>query len=276
MFSKTLLAIALSSVLLADSPFKIVVSKSKDKIYESKPFVSKKECTLKGDKYIFAANECINYNYVEGDNENELTIFFPAAWPVDTNVLNRYSTFIEDLNLETDITTAVVALPGYNDSSTNKFTPIKLKENKDLILKKEFISFVSELVKNLKKKHSAKKVNFIGHSSGAMIGALLSGYSPKLVSKYILAGGRYDQVAEDDNQDFLTVEKALNRMSKDTQTLLIFGSKDLVSKPKVSKKYYDLAKKRDLNIKIVEVLNSPHFNLEQKEKSLKEIAVFLL
>lgn len=272
-----LITLLFSSLFSQESKvlFNITVGKAIETVYKQKPYVSENECIQKGENFIFAGGECINFISSEGYKEDEITIFFHAAYPIHSNVLNIYSTFVEDLSMETDITTIAVALPGYSGSSTNKFTPIILNKNKDLILKKDFILFVGNLIENLKEKFGAKKINFIGHSSGAMIGALLSGDSPKLVNKYILAGGRYNQIAKNDNEDFLSVKKVLSNINKNTRVLLLYGTKDKISEPIISKEYYSLSKEKDLNIKIVEILDSTHINLGKNELSFNQINKFL-
>ncbi len=90
-----------------------------------------------------------------------------GTWDEGTNTLGRYAPFAETMNLNTDLTTIAISLPGYSKSSTNNFSSLAHKGIKNLAAKKEYILFLGELIKSLKDKYEAKVVTYVGHSAGA-------------------------------------------------------------------------------------------------------------
>ncbi len=223
--------------------------------------VSQKQCEQKGDGFIFASNECIQFYTSKGDTEDQITILVHGTWPAGTNILARYSTFAQDLSLQTDITTIAIALPGYSKSSTNNFKALAHKGADNPANKKEYIQFLSNLTKALKKRFNAKIVNYVGHSAGAKIGAKLVGLSSNLIKNIILVGGTYDI--------------GIQTLDKKTNYTLVYGTKDKISEPSITKEFYKKLKKINLNAQIVEVKDGIHLDLDMTDESLDAIIELL-
>ncbi len=219
--------------------------------------VSKKQCENKKGDFIYTSGECIQFYKSDGDAKNSIILLIHGTWPAGTNILARYSIFAQDLSLQTDITTIAVALPGYSGSSTNNFKAL-VHENKDNSdAKKKYIKFLSSLVESLKKKFNAKIVTYIGHSAGATIGAKLATTSSNLLNNIVLVGGKYDINSQD--------------LDKMANYLLIYGTKDKVSKPSVTKEFYKQTKKANLNVQIVEIQDAVHLDLDMQDGSVDAI-----
>lgn len=219
------------------------------------------ECKKKGENYIKAKNECIEFFVSEGDREKTLNIIVHGTWNEGTNTLARYSPFAENISMATDITTIAVALPGYSGSSTNEFKALSHNDKKDLASDDEYIKFLAQLIQNLKSKFKADSVNYIGHSAGAKMGSILSAYKPELLDNMIFAGGFYD----------------INKISKNKKSkiLLIYGGKDLISKAKHSKDFYKQAKKENMNINILGIQDAVHLDLDMRDESIEAISEML-
>ena len=237
--------------------------------------VTLQECVELGEKHIFAGGECIEFAVSNGDREGYLNIIVHGTWPDGTNTLGRYAPFAETLTMSTDITTVAVALPGYSSSSTNNFTALAHEGTKNLAAKEEYVRFLASLVKALKDKFEAETVTYIGHSAGAMMGATLTGFEPDLINNIVLAGGRYDIHKEVKDGGLVSVVDVLDKVSKDTKFVLIYGTADKISEPKVTKDFYELALKNGFDVKLVEVPNAPHLDLDMNDKSVEAIIELL-
>ncbi len=239
--------------------------------------VSKEECLSKSASFIFAGGECIQYYEAQGDVENTLNIIVHGAWKKGTNTLARYTPFAQNIAMSTDITSIAVALPGYSKSSTNKFGALIGQNGKpSLAADKEYIVFMTDLIIELKEKYKASTINYIGHSAGAMLGLTITGYKPKLIQNMMSAGGVYDvQKNMEDNDDLISITNVIDTVDKDTKFLLIYGTKDTVSKPKLTKDFYTLAIQKGLNIKLVKVEGAPHLDLDMADTSVDAIIELL-
>src|SRR6056300_1050752 len=114
--------------------------------------ISSEQCSTKGDEFIFAGGECIEFRAFEGDSE-AINVIVHGTWPDGANTLGRYGPFAETINFNTDITTIAVALPGYSGSSTNNFTALAHEGVKNLAAKKEYVLFLGELIQAFKDKY---------------------------------------------------------------------------------------------------------------------------
>lgn len=237
--------------------------------------ISHEGCLEKGEDYLFAGGECIQYFKSKGDREGYLNIIVHGTWPDGTNTLGRYAPFAETLSLNTDITTVAVALPGYSSSSTNNFTALAHEGVKNLAAKEEYINFLADLIKELKDRFEAENVTYIGHSAGAMMGATLTGFEPELIQKAVLVGGRYDIHEKEKDTGLVSIVDVLDKVSKKTKFLLIYGEKDKISPPEVTKNFYDLASKKGLNVKLVGVKNGVHLDLDMSDTSVEAITSLL-
>ena len=239
--------------------------------------ISKEKCLQNEDEFIYAGGECINYFLEGGDRENILTIIIHGAWKDGTNTLARYIPFAQSISMNTDITTLAIALPGYSKSSSNNLKSLMFKDDKPKrASSKEYIVFLSELIQKLKDKYNAKTINIIAHSAGAMMSASVSGYKPDLIQNIALAGGIYKvKDLHKNTKDAVSVNNYLNNLSKNTNYLLIYGSKDKISKPKNSIDFYNELKKRDINVKLLEVKDFAHIDLDMCDESVDAITLML-
>ena len=237
--------------------------------------VSQEMCITKGDGFIFAGGECIAYKAVVGDKEGTLTIIVHGTWKEGTDILARYTTFAEDLSLLTDTTTVAIALPGYSGSSTNNFQALSHDKTKELAADEKYIKFLDALIIALKEKYKAKTINYVGHSAGAMMGATLMGIDPGLIKNIALAGGRYNIHEVSKEKDLISAVDVIDKIDKNANILLIYGTRDEISKPKVTQDFYTLAKKHGLHVKLVEVKDAPHLDLDRTQTSMEAISKML-
>jgi len=237
--------------------------------------VNEKECLDKGKSFLFAGGECIQFYEASADREDILNIIVHGTWKEGTNTLGRYSTFADNLAIETDITTVAVALPGYSGSSTNTFQALSHKGETNLAFQKKYIEFLSKLVLALKNKYKAKVVTYIGHSAGAAMGATLLGYKPKLVNNFVGAGGRYDIHATSKNPKLISAIDYLDKIDKNTNIVLVYGTKDKISPPNITKSFYKIAKGYDFSTSLVKVNNGVHLDLDMSDTSVEAIVKLL-
>jgi|GEM_PF-648305 len=238
--------------------------------------VNEPQCKEKGEEYIFAGGECIQFYESEGDKENELNIIVHGTWKAGSNTLGRYAPFADNLSMQTDITTVAVALPGYSDSSTNNFQALSHKGTENLAAQKPYIEFLSQLVSKLKEQYEVEKVNYIGHSAGAMMGSTLVGYTPKLITTLTSAGGVYDIHKEEKNSDKLvSLVDYVDNVSKDTKFILVYGTKDKISKPQVTKDFHKALKDKGFDATLVEVADAVHLDLDMTDTSVEAIVDML-
>ena len=238
--------------------------------------ISKDECAKKGDNFIFAGNECIEYKKFKGEVEDSLNIIVHGTWKDGTDTLARYAPFAEDIAMRTDITTIAVALPGYSGSSTNKFTSLSHDGVESLGAKKEYVEFLGELVKSLKNKYEATKITYIGHSAGCMMGATLTGLKPALIDNLVCAGGVYDIKKEKPQlKDAISIANVLDKVDKHTKFVLVYGTADDISKPQTTIDFYNLAKSKGFDVKLVEAKDAPHIDLDMTSESIDAITELL-
>jgi len=236
---------------------------------------TKEMCEKQKGTFIFAGGECIEYAAIEGERKGILTVIVHGTWKAGTNILARYTPFAETINMATDTTTIAVALPGYSHSSTNHLLPLSHESKKKPFADKKYIIFLDQLIQALQKRYSAKTVNYIGHSAGASMGATLTGYHPSLISNIALAGGRYRAHGTEHDQGLLFIDDYIDKLDKRTNYLLIYGTKDTISKPSISKDFYTLAKKKGLRVTLVEAKGAKHLDLDMTDASVEAIEKML-
>lgn len=233
--------------------------------------ISKDECLNKGENFIYAGNECIKYKEFKGEAEGSLNIIVHGTWKDGTDTLARYAPFAEDIALRTDVTTIAVALPGYSGSSTNKFTSLSHAGVENLAAKKEYVEFLGQLVEELKSKYDASKITYIGHSAGCMMGATLTGLRPDLINNILCAGGVYNIHEKTKEKDLISISDVLDKVNKQTKFVLVYGTADDISVPKTTIDFYNLAKEKGLNVKLVEAKDAPHLDLDMTNASINAI-----
>ena len=233
--------------------------------------ITKEECIKKGDNYIFAGTECINYSMFEGDDNEKLIIIVHGTWPEGSNVLGRYAPFAETLNMSTDISTIAVALPGYSGSSLNELKSIGSKEYNHQAATKEYVKFLEKLIIALKDKYESEEITLIGHSAGAMMTASLSGLNPSILNNVVLVAGRYER-PDYANDTHLLANDVIDDMNKESNYIMIYGTKDEISKPKVTKDFFTKMKNKGLKVQLVEVKDGVHIDLDMNDRSVEAIS----
>lgn len=233
--------------------------------------ISQSDCDSLGEEFVFAGGECIETRTFEGDSNNHIMIIVHGTWDEGTNTLGRYAPFAETMNLNTDLTTIAVALPGYSNSSTNKFKALAHEGVKNLSSNKEYILFLGELVNALKDKYEATTVTYIGHSAGARMGATLTGLKPGLIQNIALAGGSYFTKDDEKGKNSVSFNDVIKNANKDTKYLFIYGTADKISKPEATTKFFEVAKENGLNAKLVKVEGAEHIDLDMTNTSVEAI-----
>lgn len=230
--------------------------------------ISNDECSKKGDNFIFAGNECIEYKAYTGDTDESLNIIVHGSWKEGTNILGRYAPFAESVAFQTDVTTVAVALPGYSGSSTNNFPSLlNSKGIENLSSNKEYLAFVEDLVSKLKEKYEATNVTYIGHSAGCAMGATLLGLNNELVSNLLCAGGSFKK----DKDGLIKATDVIDNISKDVKIALVYGTKDDISEPQKTIDFYNLAKEKGLNVELIKVEGAGHLDLDMTDPSVAAI-----
>lgn len=232
----------------------------------------KDSCDAKGNNFIYAGGECIEYYKADGDTEGFLNIIVHGSWPDGTNTLGRYAPFADNLAMATDVITVAVSLPGYSKSSTHKLKTLIKGGKTPLAATKEYIQFIEELVIALKNKYDANIVTYVGHSAGAIMGATLSGKNPDLIQNIALVGGRYDIHEVSKEKNLISAVDVIKDINKDMKIVLVYGTKDTISAPKVTTDFYNLLKKKGFNPKLVEVNGGEHVDLDMSDESIKAIS----
>ena len=232
--------------------------------------ISKEACDAKEGEFIYAGGECINYAIYEGDDNEKLIIIVHGTWDEGANVLGRYAPFAETLNLNTDVTTIAVALPGYSKSSLNTMLSIGNKKHNHQPSTKAYVEFIGKLVTALKEKYKSQSITYVGHSAGAMMGASLAGMKSELLDNIVLAGGRYDIKDRDKSKTVVAVD-VLSNYSKKAKFILVYGTADKISKPKTTTSFYDKLTKAGLNAKLVKVQDAAHIDLDMTDPSVEAI-----
>jgi alpha-beta hydrolase superfamily lysophospholipase len=239
--------------------------------------ISKDICEKDKENFIFAGGECINYFEETGDINNVLNIIIHGAWADGTNTLARYAPFASNISMATDITTVAIALPGYSKSSTNNLKSLMYKDDKPKKAgTKEYVVFLGKLIEALKEKYNAKTINVMAHSAGAMMSATLSGYKPNLIQNIALAGGIYKvKDISKTTKELISIDNYLDKISKQTKYLVIYGEKDTISKPSNSKQFYKELKLRNIDVKIVEVKDFKHIDLDMSDDSIEAFSLLV-
>lgn len=237
--------------------------------------VTKEECLAKEENFIFVSGECIEYRSFEGDENNHIIIIVHGTWDEGSNTLGRYEPFAETMNLNTDLTTIALALPGYSNSSENSFKSLASKEIKNQAATKDYALFVASLIKAFKKQFEAKTVTYIGHSAGARIGATITGLKPKLIQNIALVGGRYELRVENKNKGFIAFADLIDSVNKDINYLFVYGSEDKISKPEITTEFFKKAQEKGLKAKLVKVEGAGHIDLDMTDQAIEAIVEML-
>jgi pimeloyl-ACP methyl ester carboxylesterase len=225
------------------------------------------QCQNKGDNFVFAGGECIQLKVYEGVDDGTINLIVHGTWDAGTNTLGRYGPFAETLAFNTDITTVAVALPGYSDSTTNKLK--SLSHGGGAVYTKEYIDFMAQLTNALKEKFDAKTVNYMGHSAGASLGANMIVMHPGIINTLTAVGGRYslEKFKANEKDGLISIGDHLDKVG-DTKILLVYGTADKISPPKVTTDFYEKAKKAGLNVTLVKANGAAHIDLDMTDASV--------
>ena len=238
--------------------------------------INEKECVSLGEKFIFAGDECIEFVSFEGDTNEHIIVIVHGTWDEGTNTLGRYAPFAETMNMNTDLTTIAVALPGYSGSSTNNLPSLADKKvHTNQAGRKVYVEFLGKIISSLKEKYEASEVTLIGHSAGARMAATLTGLEANLVQNVALAGGGYTTKPENKGEGFLSFSDVIDNASKDTNYLFIYGTEDKISKPEVTTEFFKIALEKGLNAKLVKVEGAAHIDLDMTDTSIEAITNML-
>lgn len=233
--------------------------------------IDQNECTNLGNNFIFAGGECIEHRTFKSDGSDHIMVIVHGTWDEGTNTLGRYAPFAETMNLNTDLTTIAVALPGYSGSSTNNLQSLASKEVKNQAATKKYVVFMGELIKALKEKYEASTVTYVGHSAGARMGATLTGIEPGLINNIALVGGRYEVREENKGKGLISFIDVIDNIDKDTKYLFVYGTKDEISKPEVTTNFFKIAEEKGLNAKLIKVEGAGHIDLDMTDASVEGI-----
>jgi len=230
--------------------------------------VSQEKCNTLGENFIFAGGECIEFKAFKGEVENTINVVVHGTWKEGTNTLGRYAPFAETLVMNTDITTIAVALPGYSKSSTNKLK--SLSHGGGAVYTPEYIDFIAALINELKKKYNARTINYMGHSAGGSLGANLVAKHPGIVNTLTAVGARFnlDKFKEEEKKKLYSIGDNMDKVG-DTKILLVYGTADKISEPKVTTDFYEKAKKSGLDVTLIKVEGAPHIDLDMTDTSVE-------
>ncbi len=238
--------------------------------------ISEDQCNEKGNGYLSAGGECINYKAYEGDGNERLILVIHGSWKAGTNILGRYAPFAETLNMNTDITTVAIALPGYSGSSSNAMPALEHEAKPSPSATKEYVEFLGQMVEAFKTKFEADNVTYVGHSAGARMGATLMGVKPGLINQIALAGGGY--VTGDDIKQYpnaISFMDVMDSADKEAKYLLIYGSADEISKPEKTINAYEKMKEAGFDVQLVEAKGAKHLDLDMTDASVNAITTML-
>lgn len=237
--------------------------------------IDKKQCNEMGENFIFTGGECLEFVSFEGESNEHIMLIVHGIWDEGTNTLGRYAPFAESMNMNTDLTTIAVALPGYSKSSTNKLLSLANKKVKNLAATKEYVLFIGDIIESFKKKYKAKKITYIGHSAGARMGATLMGLKPELIDNIALVGGRYEVRVENKDKNYIALKDVIKNVDKSKQFLFVYGTEDKISKPEVTTEFFKIAKENGLNAKLIKVEGAGHIDLDMTDESVEAITLMV-
>jgi len=226
-------------------------------------------CETKKDTFIFVSQECINYSYEEGEDENNLIVILHGSWKNGSDVLKKYETLAENIVFNTDVSTITIAMPGYSKSSKKHFSLLDNKEYKYLVYTKEYVHLLKNILLTLKTKYKKTSLTLLAHSAGASLGTTLYAYDPSVINTMISLAGNYVLPLKYKNKKLFAAKAYIKNIHTTNNLVLVSGDKDKISPPKLSQDFYTLLKKQNLKVKLLEVKNANHFELENSEEVMQ-------
>jgi predicted esterase len=212
-------------------------------------------CEIKPN-FIYVAPECIQIHTAIGEQKGSLIVLLHGMWKDGANVLGIYSSFGEDVSMQTDKTVVAVAQPGYSGSSTHKFKAII--SNKKQTKNKKYLKFISNILKKLKSKHKTKTLVVVAHSAGASMIASIMTVNKGLIQVALLAGGKYDNIDT-------------KKLDKKAKYIVIYGDKDKISPPRRSINFHKRLQKQKLDTTILAIKDTGHAFLDTNDKVVEEL-----
>ena len=103
------------------------------------------------------------------------------------------------------------------------------------------------------------------------MGATLSGVKPELINNLVCAGGVYNIHEKNKSKDLISMVDVLGNVDKKTKMVLVYGTADDISKPQITIDFYNQAKEKGFDVKLVEVKDAPHLDLDMTDESIKAI-----
>ena len=146
-----------------------------------------------------------------------------------------------------------LARPGYTlDSGRKSYGSYKETRKNKTNYKWEKLELVAKAAQNLKEYYNANNLIMIGHSGGAYTLATINGRIPKLIDKTILISCPCEfemwkkMKGERVYKMKTSPHKNIDKISKDSQTIIIVGKNDKNTLPILSINYHEMLVKRDL------------------------------
>jgi len=212
---------------------------------------------------IFAAGECIDYHIAQGENKDSVIVVLHGAHTDGGNPMSWMPKWGRYTSTSTDITTYILAMPGYGGSTSNRFGKMIWTNHLVPSAQLDYIKFTAEILKKIKDKHSAKNLYVFGHSSGADLATTISGLSPNLIQKVIAYAGAYDYPYyfkrwKNYSPHFEVAPTHYVNKIQDTKILLLAGGKDQLSLPKFTKHYEQILLDNNVNVTSFVIKNAKH------------------
>ena len=99
----------------------------------------------------------------------------------------------------------------------------------------------------------------------------MTGLNPHLVNNLVCAGGVYNIHEKEQGKDLISMTDVLHSVNKDMKMVLVYGTADDISKPQITIDFYNLAKEKGFNVKLVEAKDAPHLDLDMTDASVDAI-----
>lgn len=219
----------------------------------------KADCKAKEDKeflgtFLYASGECLQYVKFNEFKSDEINIYLHGSYRSGGNPLPSYYNNKLEILANSGIPTYVIALPGYNHSTSNRFGRITQTSRSYLAAEYDYIVFVKEVLEAIKKKENAIKLNVIGHSAGATLATNISGLYPKLINKVAVYEGNYDMEFYNFLRGWsakypaITIMRNIGSIDKSTKFYVLYGKLSNKKEPQESTRFIDALKSRDINV----------------------------
>lgn len=155
------------------------------------------------------------------------------------------------------VTAAVLIRPGYR-SSRGRTSSNPASRNQTNWYRYDIFA-VSDAIARLKAHHGAERVVLVGHSIGAAIAGAVLGWMPGLADSAVLLGCPCDMsVWRYDGGMSPSPHRVADFVPLDTKIVLLTGSADSVTPPKLARNYVAVLAKRGVAATFVEIDGAGH------------------